>query len=89
MTGKHIKTGFAASLMASFALALPAPMPRITVESPNALYALAYWKVAVGESEAAAKLVAEAARKSQAARQPSPAHHSVVSSRICPKTTKG
>ena len=88
MAGGRIKSGFAVSLMASIALALPAPLPRITVENPNALYALAYWKVAVGETEAAAKLVTEAAKKTQAARQSAAPQHSMVSSRTCPVSSK-
>jgi hypothetical protein len=93
MSGGRIKSGFAVSLMASIALAIPAPLPRITVDNPNALYALAYWKVAVGDTEAAARLVTEAGKKNQAARhaaasQHTPAQHTMVSSRACPGSSK-
>ena len=93
MSGGRIKTGFVVSMMASMALAIPAPLPRITVENPNALYALAYWKVAVGDTEAAAKLVTEAGKKNQAARhagaaQHTAAQHTMVSSRTCPVSSK-
>ena len=92
MSGGRIKTGFVVSMMASMALAIPAPLPRITVENPNALYALAYWKVAVGDTEAAAKLVTEAGKKNAArhaaAPQPTAAQHTMVSSRACPISSK-
>jgi hypothetical protein len=67
MTGKRIKTGFAVSLAAGFAMMLPAPLPRIAIESPNLMYAVAFYKVAVGHTDEAARLVSEAGRKAHPA----------------------
>ena len=48
---------------------LPAPQPRIALQSPNLMYALAYYDIAVGHTEDAAKLVSEAGRKVHPARE--------------------
>jgi hypothetical protein len=69
MTGGRIKTSFVVSLAAGFAMMLPAPLPRIAVQSPSMMYAMAWYDVAVGHTEEAAKLVSEAGKKAHSTRQ--------------------
>ena len=69
MALRRIKTSFAVSLAAGFAMMLPAPLPRIAIESPNLMYAVAFYKVAVGQTDEAAKLVSKAGKKAHPVRQ--------------------
>ena len=69
MAGKRIKTGFVVSLAATFAMMLPAPLPRVAMASPKLMYAVAFYKVAVGHTDEAARLVSEAGKKAHPTRQ--------------------
>ena len=80
MTGRRIKTSFVVSLAASFAMMMPAPLPRIAIESPNLMYAVAFYKVAVGRTDEAAKLVSEAGKKTHPTRQSNPSQAMVACS---------
>ena len=69
MTSGRIKTSFAVSLAVGFAMMLPAPLPRIAIASPKLMYAVAFYKVAVGHTDEAARLVSEAGKKVHSTRQ--------------------
>ena len=60
------------------------PPPRITVESPRVLYAIAMYKTAVGDTAAALRLVRRAEAAQNAGRSSSKVAHTAAVAVACP-----
>ncbi len=76
---------FAASLalFVGMGMLLP-PLPRINIQHPSVLYALAYFEALAGKTDCAVTLARRAAEQKNAAGTPAAAH--VSAAHRCPQT---